>query len=221
MQTQNKLVSSRRRAAGSVLRTAAIVIVTAIVVAPGTALAVHVFDDVPDDSVHAPGIEWVADNGITAGCGDGSNYCPNDPVTRAQMGTFMHRLSGHADGVVPSVDAATVGGMTAAELMAGDGGVLAAGVRLDDGAIQRSFNTYDDATPTISSAGADSVNIDMGFDVSDKIALCSVDTNVVATRDAICTVSTPGGSTLRVRVYDVSADAMVSNASEVFVTVMG
>jgi hypothetical protein len=70
--------------------------------------------------VHEPGVEWLAGSGVTAGCTT-STYCPNQPVTRAQMATFMHRLSGHADGTTASVDAATVGGRTAASLAVIDG----------------------------------------------------------------------------------------------------
>ena len=49
------------------------------------------FADVDPDSVHAPSIEALHAAGITTGCGDGTNYCPNRPVTRAQMAAFLHR----------------------------------------------------------------------------------------------------------------------------------
>jgi hypothetical protein len=80
------------------------------------AIAADRFGDVVSGHPHADGIGWVADAGVTAGCGDGSNFCPNDGVTRAQMATFMHRLSGNAPGIAPSIDAATVEGLTAADL---------------------------------------------------------------------------------------------------------
>ena len=88
-------------------RTVFTVLFALSVAVPATALATHTFADVSDENVHAPGIEWVAESGVTAGCGDGTTYCPEDPVTRAQMATFMHRLSGNADGVEPSVAAAS------------------------------------------------------------------------------------------------------------------
>lgn len=90
-------------------RSALVVLVAVLLVLPSIALGTHVFDDVSDGSTHAPGIEWLAGTGVTAGCG-GNDYCPGDPVTRAQMATFMHRLSGNAPGIAPSVDAASVGG---------------------------------------------------------------------------------------------------------------
>ena len=48
-------------------------------------------------SVHEASIDALAAAGITMGCGTGLlRYCPGDPVTRAQMATFLHRaLAGH------------------------------------------------------------------------------------------------------------------------------
>jgi len=48
-----------------------------------------VFDDVPANAFAAAWIERLAAEGITAGCGNGVNYCPNAPVTRAQMAVFI------------------------------------------------------------------------------------------------------------------------------------
>jgi hypothetical protein len=38
-------------------------------------------------------IEQLAAEGITGGCG-GGNYCPADPITRAQMAVFLVRSFG-------------------------------------------------------------------------------------------------------------------------------
>lgn len=46
------------------------------------------FSDVPVSSFGAAWIEDLAARGITAGCG-GGNFCPNAPVTRAQMAVFL------------------------------------------------------------------------------------------------------------------------------------
>jgi predicted outer membrane repeat protein len=48
------------------------------------------FNDVPAASSTAPWIKQLAAEGITGGCG-GGNYCPNNPVTRAQMAIFLQR----------------------------------------------------------------------------------------------------------------------------------
>lgn len=91
-------------------RLAVAVVTVGLLSVPLAAAANHVFGDVDHGYTHAPGIEYVADTGITAGCGDGSDYCPNDAVTRGQMATFLHRSSGNAGGIAPSVNAAELGG---------------------------------------------------------------------------------------------------------------
>jgi hypothetical protein len=52
--------------------------------------AIGVFADAPLGSFAVAWIEQLAAEGITGGCG-GGNYCPNDPVTRAQMAVFLVR----------------------------------------------------------------------------------------------------------------------------------
>ncbi len=48
-----------------------------------------VFGDVPcTGGIFDPWIEDLAGRGITGGCG-GGNYCPGNPVTRAQMAAFL------------------------------------------------------------------------------------------------------------------------------------
>ena len=47
-----------------------------------------IFQDVPADYWVAAWIEQLAAEGITGGCGNG-NYCPDAPVTRAQMSVFL------------------------------------------------------------------------------------------------------------------------------------
>ena len=51
---------------------------------------VGTFNDVPPDHWAFSYIETLAASGITSGCG-GGNYCPDDPVTRAQMAVFLER----------------------------------------------------------------------------------------------------------------------------------
>lgn len=52
--------------------------------------ATGVFADVPTSHWAAAWIEKLAADGITSGCG-GGNYCPESPVTRAQMAVFLVR----------------------------------------------------------------------------------------------------------------------------------
>ena len=49
------------------------------------------FGDVPSDVWWATHVERLAELGVTSGCGDGSRFCPDDPVTRGQMATFLVR----------------------------------------------------------------------------------------------------------------------------------
>jgi hypothetical protein len=48
------------------------------------------FGDVPADYWAAAFIKQLVTEGITTGCGAG-NYCPEQPVTRAQMAVFLVR----------------------------------------------------------------------------------------------------------------------------------
>lgn len=52
-----------------------------------------VFTDVPPGSFAAEWIEALAAEGISAGCGN-NNFCPDSPVTRAQMAVFLVRTFG-------------------------------------------------------------------------------------------------------------------------------
>ena len=49
------------------------------------------FADVPYASTHGRAISAIADAGWTNGCGNGRSYCPDDPVTRQQMASFLRR----------------------------------------------------------------------------------------------------------------------------------
>lgn len=57
--------------------------------APDTAT----FGDVPTGHLFFQQIEALAASGITAGCG-GGDFCPNDPLTRGQMATFLAKALG-------------------------------------------------------------------------------------------------------------------------------
>jgi hypothetical protein len=65
-----------------------------------------VFADVPISHWAADWIEQLAADGITSGCG-GGNYCPNDPVTRAEMAIFLLR-SKHGSSYTPPAPSGTV-----------------------------------------------------------------------------------------------------------------
>ena len=49
------------------------------------------FDDVDVSGFYAPFIERMAELEVTRGCGDGSGFCPDRSVTRAEMAVFLSR----------------------------------------------------------------------------------------------------------------------------------
>ena len=49
------------------------------------------FADVAASHPHAEFVERLAQLGVTRGCGDGTKFCPDDSVTRAQMAVFLSR----------------------------------------------------------------------------------------------------------------------------------
>ena len=65
-----------------------------------------VFSDVPATAFAAAWIEKLYDDGITDGCGF-RVYCPNNPVTRAQMAIFLLRAKHGDDYTPPAVGAST------------------------------------------------------------------------------------------------------------------
>lgn len=114
-----------------------------VLVVPAVALAAASFDDVPESHTHFDGIEWMKTAGVTLGC-DSNSYCPDDPVTRAQMGTFMYRFAkflggedgqvdaadhaDHATAADSAADADTLDGISSADLV--PGGILPSGVTI-------------------------------------------------------------------------------------------
>src|SRR5690606_32574324 len=67
------------------------------------------FDDVPTPGKEwmQPWIELLYSQGITGGCGPNPlRYCPEDPVTRAQMAAFILRAE-HGSGYAPPAAAGT------------------------------------------------------------------------------------------------------------------
>lgn len=55
------------------------------------AQGIGTFRDVPDDHYARDAVQWAVQNGITVGCRDGTYFCPETTVNRAQSVTFLHR----------------------------------------------------------------------------------------------------------------------------------
>jgi hypothetical protein len=69
-------------------------------------VAGDIFGDVPSSYWSAAWIQQLASDGITGGCGFG-NYCPESPVTRAQMAIFLLRSKYGASYSPPAVGGST------------------------------------------------------------------------------------------------------------------
>jgi len=54
------------------------------------------FLDVPTSNPFFQYVEALKASGITGGCGDGSNFCPDQPVLRKQMAVFLAKALGLA-----------------------------------------------------------------------------------------------------------------------------
>jgi hypothetical protein len=52
------------------------------------------FNDVPTSHPFFQFVEALKASGITSGCGDGTNYCPDAPLTRGQMAVFLSKALG-------------------------------------------------------------------------------------------------------------------------------
>ena len=63
------------------------------------------FTDVAADAWYYNQTAALAASGITAGCGDGTTFCPNQPTNRAQMATFLARALGLVDKPTPAATA--------------------------------------------------------------------------------------------------------------------
>jgi len=152
------------------IRTAIVVVSTALVVAPLTAIASHSFTDVPDGNVFHADIQWLKDAGVTLGCNPPTNtrFCPSDSVTREQMAAFMKRL---ADNRV--VDAGKVDGKGAGELsVQGWARVQGNSVSLNPGQIASSTAACPEGTNVLGGGyvtvdGVPNVNVFRQWPVSD------------------------------------------------------
>lgn len=58
------------------------------------------FTDLLASNAFCPEVEWVRNRSITLGCGAGTTYCPNDPVSRLQMAIFLKR---EGDKLTPTI----------------------------------------------------------------------------------------------------------------------
>ena len=86
-----------------------------------------------------PFIERMAASGVTRGCGDGTNFCPSQHTTRAQMAIFLHRALVRDSQPEPEPETAPAGlEVLRREVVGSSGGVVEVGgtvVRVPAGAV--------------------------------------------------------------------------------------
>ena len=73
------------------IATAAVAVASLAIVGTVAAQTRQTFDDVPRGHYAFDGVEWAVANGITGGCGNGRNFCPEQTLNRAHMVTFLKR----------------------------------------------------------------------------------------------------------------------------------
>ena len=56
------------------------------------------FRDVPANHYAGDAVQWAVQNGITVGCRDGTYFCPERTVNRAESVTFLHRYNSNVTG---------------------------------------------------------------------------------------------------------------------------
>ncbi len=97
---------------GNLTRAAIVTVLYRLEGSPMTA-ASDEFYDVPAGQWYSDAVAWAVKYGITNGYGDG-RFGPNDPITREQLATFLHRyakshnLNVSASGKLPQSDASNV-----------------------------------------------------------------------------------------------------------------
>jgi hypothetical protein len=55
--------------------------------------ATGIFNDVPANDPFAPWIEYLFNQGVTAGCGN-NNFCPDANISNGQMAVFLVKAFG-------------------------------------------------------------------------------------------------------------------------------
>ena len=132
----------------------AVALVSSAVVGTVAAQTLQLFDDVPRGHYAHDAVQWAVENGITEGCGDGRNFCPEQPLDRANMVTFLKRYHDKfGDGASPGSGASPGTGTTAtrAEYMLDGWGSDEESISLPAGRYSVSFALeYDDGARNLS-----------------------------------------------------------------------
>ena len=102
----------RRWIKAAAIGAAAVALVSSAVVGTVAAQTLQLFDDVPRGHYAHDAVQWAVENGITEGCGDGRNFCPEQPLDRANMVTFLKRYHDKFGNGAPTGSGASPGNGT-------------------------------------------------------------------------------------------------------------
>ena len=124
--------------------TLAVAVASSAIVGTVAAQTSRLFEDVPRGHYAYEAIEWAVVNGITQGCGDGTNFCPTKTLNRAQMVTFLKRYHDkfHTNGSSGSSGSSSSIDVLEPDRVAtlrGTGSRLSNAVRLDEGRYRIDF----------------------------------------------------------------------------------
>lgn len=97
-------------------------------------------------------------------------------------------------------NAGKVDGLDASQLVAA-GVHTVRPTQISEPVIDDSFNYVNTAAPTLSGTSG-TYDIDFGFDMTGRFALCSLDSTKSDQTDAVCSVSVETGTSVRVRIWD-------------------
>ena len=89
------------------------------------------FADVPSEAWFAMDVAKLAASGITRGCGDGTNFCPDQDTTRGQMATFLHRAENRGETEEPTPTFKINPAMEGGGIIAANGFPVVCGIRTD------------------------------------------------------------------------------------------
>jgi hypothetical protein len=148
--------------------------------------AIGVFNDVGPGDFAANFIEQLAAEGITSGCGDG-NYCPGDPITRAQMAVFLVE----AFNLEPTIEEPTSGSCADAAAAAGLDPEVACKIGLQMWHVSGQGITEHWGVRAGDVAPFDSFNYDTPYQIV-KSTKARLNLTKLAPESAVC--SAPGGN---------------------------
>lgn len=120
---------------------ATVAVASSAIVGTVAAQTSQLFEDVPRGHYAYEAVEWAVENGITVGCGDGTNFCPERTLNRAEVVTFLKRYHDEFHGTVASGSGSSIDILEPDRVatLRGTGNELSSAVRLEEGRYRIDF----------------------------------------------------------------------------------